>query len=89
MKAFLIKCKLVIKFIATFLLMYIALSVAYKFYLQFSDDSKFYPDFMAHLVTIPSETLLDAFEYNVQMVPHPYEPSIKLIVNNRYLARVI
>ncbi|MFD0989121.1 exosortase family protein XrtF [Mariniflexile jejuense] len=89
MKALLVKYKLVIKFIATFLLVYITLSVAYKFYLQFSDGSKFYPDFMTHLVGIQSKTLLDAFGYNAQMVPHPNEPSLKVIINGNYVARVI
>ena len=89
MKALLIKYKLVIRFIATFLLVYSTLSVVYKFYLQFSDGTKFYPDFMTHLVAVQSETLLDAFGYNVEMLPHPNEPSLKVILNGNYLARVI
>ena len=89
MKALLVKYKLVIKFIATFLLVYIVLSVAYKFYLQFSDGSKYYPDFMTHLVAIQSEELLHVLGYKVQMLPHPNEPSMKVILNGGYIARVI
>lgn len=89
MKALLVKYKLVVKFIATFLLVYIILSVIYKFYLQFSDGSKFYPDFMTHLVAIQSETVLETIGYNVEMLPHPNEPSLKVILNGNYIARVI
>lgn len=71
------------------MLVYIALSVMYKFYLQFSDGSKFYPDYMTYLVAKQSEALLNTFGYNAQVLPHPNEPSMKLIVNNQYLARVI
>ncbi|MEN3324909.1 exosortase family protein XrtF [Mariniflexile soesokkakense] len=89
MKALFVKYKLVIKFMLTFLLVYIALSVIYKFYIQFSDGSKFYPDYMTHLVAKQSEALLNSFGYNTQVLPHPNEPSMKLIINNIYLARVI
>lgn len=89
MKSLLLKYKLVIKFILTFLFVYIALSVLYKFYLQFSDGSKFYPDYMTHLVAKQSEAILNTFGYNTQVLPHPNEPSMKLIINNIYLARII
>ena len=89
MKALLIKYKLVVRFIATFLLVYVVLSLAYKFYLQFSDGSKFYPDYVTHLVAIQSESLLHSLGYNVQMLPHPDEPSMKVVVNGKYLARII
>ncbi|WP_425567972.1 exosortase family protein XrtF [Postechiella marina] len=89
MKTLIVKYKSVIKFIATFLVVYILLSVTYKFYLQFSHGLKFYPDYFTHLVAIQSETLLNTFGYNTAILPHPNEPSIKLIVNGQYLARVI
>ncbi|WP_370479852.1 exosortase family protein XrtF [Tamlana flava] len=89
MKQLFIKYKSVIRFILTFLLVYGVLSFAYKFYLQFSDGSKFYPDYMTHLVAKQSEALLDSFGYNAEVLPHPDEPSMKIIVNGRYLARVI
>ena len=89
MKALFIKYKSVINFILTFLVVYISLSVAYKFYLDFSDGSKFYPDYFTHLVAKQSEVLLKEIGYNGQVIPHPNEPSMKLIINNKYLARVI
>jgi exosortase family protein XrtF len=89
LKALLVKYKLVIKFILTFLLVYITFSVLYKYYLQFSDGSKFYPDYMTHLVAEQTKSALNTFGYDAQVLPHPNEPSMKVIVNNNYLARVI
>jgi exosortase family protein XrtF len=68
---------------------YISLSVAYKFYLDFSDGSKFYPDYFTYAVAKQSQVLLQEIGYNAQVVPHPEEPSMKLIINNKYIARVI
>ena len=89
LKALLIKYKSVVKFILTFLIVYISLSVAYKFYLDFSDGSEFYPDYFTNLVTKQSQILLQELGYNVQVLPHPDEPSMKVIINNKYLARII
>lgn len=89
MKSLLAKYKLVVRFILTFLLVYIALSVVYKFYLQFSDGSKFYPDYMTHLVSKQTNSLLETLGYNVQMLPHPDEPSLKVIFKGVYISRII
>jgi exosortase family protein XrtF len=61
----------------------------YKFYLQVSDGSIYYPDFMTHLVAKQSEVLINAFGYNVDMVPHPNEPSMKVLIEENYVARII
>ena len=71
------------------MLVYALLSVVYKLYLQYSDGSKFYPDYMTNLVSLQIETLLNSFGYQTQVVPHPAEPSMKLILNGKYLARII
>lgn len=89
MKALFNKYKLVVKFIATFLLVYICLSIAYKFYLQLSDGSAYYPDFITHLVAVQSTSLIETLGYQVQLLPHPNEPSLQVIINGKYLARVI
>lgn len=65
------------------------LSLAYKFYLKFSEGSKFYPDYMTHVVAIQSQDLLNVSGYNTMVMPHPDEPSMKLIVNGKYVARII
>lgn len=84
-----VKYKSVIKFIIVFLIVYISLSFAYKLYLQYSDGSKFYPDYFTNLVAKQTESLLSSIGYNVKVLPHPDEPSMKVILNNQYLARVI
>jgi exosortase family protein XrtF len=73
----------------TFLIVYVVLSMAYKFYLKFSDGSQFYPDYMTHLVAIQSQDLLNVLNYKADVVPHPDEPSMKLIVKGKFLARII
>ena len=65
------------------------LSMTYKFYLKFSDGSQFYPDYMTHLVAIQSQDLLNVLNYNTMVKPHQNEPSIKLIVKGKYLARIV
>ncbi|MFH4964448.1 exosortase family protein XrtF [Gaetbulibacter sp. M235] len=88
MKALINKYKSVIKFIITFILVYVALSVCYKFYLDFSKDSKYYPDYVTNLVARQSKDLIDLMGYKAEVLPHPDEPSMKLIINNKYLARI-
>ena len=63
--------------------------MVYKLYLQYSDGSKFYPDYITNLVSLQSETLLNSFGYQTQVVPHPDEPSMKLVLNGEYLLRII
>ncbi len=71
------------------MLVYILLSVVYKLYLQYSDGSKFYPDYFTNLVSIQSEALLNSIGYHAQVLPHPNEPSMKVVLNDMFLARII
>ena len=89
MKALLIKYKSVVKFILTFLTVYFVLTFAYKLYLDVSDGSKYYPDYITNLVAKQSKLLITSFDYRVQLIPHPDEPSMKLIVNEKFVARVV
>lgn len=89
MKDLIVKYRLVIKFILTFLLVYGFLSLAYNFYLDASKGSLYYPDYITNLVANQSKNLLENFGYSTQVIPHPNEPSMKLILEGKYLARVI
>lgn len=89
MKELIIKYKPVIKFILTFILVYAALSFSYKLYLDASVDDKYYPDYLTNLVAKQSQTLLETFGYNATIEEHPNEPSMKLIINNKFVARVV
>jgi exosortase family protein XrtF len=68
---------------------YAALSFCYKLYLDASKDSSYYPDYITNVVAKQTETILNSVGYVSKIVPHPEEPSMKLIVRDKYLARVI
>ena len=89
MKSLILKYKPVIKFILTFLVVYILFTLLYNLYLDISDGSKYYPDYMTHTVAKQAESLLDSFGYNAEVVPHEDEPSMKIIINNKFIARII
>ncbi|WP_460218037.1 exosortase family protein XrtF [Psychroserpens sp. MEBiC05023] len=89
MKALLLKYKSVVKFILTFLSVYFVLTLVYKFYLDYSDGSKYYPDYLTNLVAEQSKLVLNSFDYRVQLIPHSEEPSMKLIINEKFVARVV
>ncbi len=89
MNSLLIKYKLVIRFIITFLLVYTVLTIGYKIYLSKSDGSIYYPDYATHLVANQTENLLDSIGYDSQVLPHDNEPSMKIIINGKFVARVI
>ncbi|MCK0123548.1 exosortase family protein XrtF [Gelidibacter sp. F2691] len=88
MKELIIKYKSVIKFILTFLLVYGALTFAYKFYL---DDANINnnPDDLTQLVAKQTDVLLENLGYDSVIEKHPDEPSMKLIINGKYVARVV
>lgn len=89
MKTLLLKYKAVVKFILTFSIVYGVLTIAYKFYIQFSTGTEYYPDYFTHLVARQTEVLLNKLDYKTVTIPHTDEPSIKVIVNDKYLARVV
>ena len=83
------KYRPVIVFILTFLSVYFVLTFGYKMYLDYSVGSKFYPDFITNLTARQSEVLIDNLGYDSRVVPHENEPSMKLIINNKFVARVV
>lgn len=89
MKALLVKYKSVIRFIVTFLAVYGILTIGYNVYLNRSDGSKFYPDYLTNLVADQTSTLLNSLGYDTNVVSHSKEPSMKIIMNGKYVARVI
>ena len=89
MKELLIKYKPVIKFILTFLLVYLVLSLSYKIYLDYSKGKRYYPDYMTHLVANQTKELINTLGYEAEIANHPNEPTVKLIINHKYVARVV
>ena len=89
MKELFIKYKLVVRFILKFLLVYTIFSLLYRGYLEYSKTSSYYPDYMTNLVGKQSRALLESADYRAFIIPHPDEPSLKLIINEKYVARII
>ena len=71
------------------MLVYGLFSLAYRGYLDASDSSKFYPDYFTNLVAKQSRSLLESADYCAKIIPHPNERSMKLIINEKYVARII
>ncbi|NRD23126.1 exosortase family protein XrtF [Winogradskyella litoriviva] len=89
MKTLLIKYKPVIRFIVTFLAVYGILTIGYNVYLNLSDGSKYYPDYLTNLVAQQTNEVLNGVGYNASVMPHPNEPSMKIIINGKFVATVI
>ncbi len=89
MKALFVKYKSVIRFVVLFLGTYLVLSVIYSFYLSSSIDGDFYPDFVTNLVAKQSSALITGFGYQAEVIPHETETSMKLFVNQEFLARIV
>ena len=89
MKALFKKYKSVIRFVVLFLGTYLVLSVVYSFYLSSSIGGIYYPDFITNLVAKQSSALISEFGYQAEVIPHKTETSMKLIVNQDFLARIV
>ena len=74
---------------ATFILVYAVLTIAYKVYLDYSDGSVYYPDYFTNLVAKQSEAVLNTLGYEAEVWPHADEASMKVLIHNKYVARVI
>lgn len=70
-------------------MVYSVLTIAYNMYLNLSDGSKYFPDYFTNLVARQTNALLNGIGYDASVLPHEAEPSIKIIINNKYVARVI
>ncbi len=89
MKALFKKYKTVIRFVVLFLGTYLVLTMMYSFYLSVSNSSTYPPDFVTNLVAKQSSALIKGFGYQAEVIPHETETSMKLIVNEIYLAEVV
>ncbi|MDT0651016.1 exosortase family protein XrtF [Autumnicola edwardsiae] len=79
----------VLRFIFMFLGSYFVFSMFYNAYLIFFKSEVYFPDFLTHIVGVQSEALISSFGYNATVIPHQTEPSMKLFVNENYLARIV
>ncbi len=89
LKSLFIKYRSVIRFTVVFLSVYVALSFTYKIYLDYSINTEPYPDYITNLVANQSIYIFSALDYRAKVVNHPDEASLKLIINNKFVARVV
>lgn len=83
------KYKSVLQFILTFLGSYFIFSLLYSIYLDFSVSQRYYPDFFTHLVAVQSEAVIAFLGYPSRILPHEAEASMKLFINELFLARIV
>jgi exosortase family protein XrtF len=79
----------VIKFIFTFLGTYLLLAFIYNLYLQNFESGTWYPDYLTHLVAIQSEAVVDALGYDSYLRSGYPEATMHLIVEGKFVARII
>ena len=72
-----------------FLGSYLVFTLFYNLYLDFFRSPVYFPDYITHLVAKQSEALINSFGYNAKITPHQSELSMKLIINEVDLARII
>lgn len=63
--------------------------ILYSAYLSFFQSKIYYPDYITHLVARQTEALVKAMGYAAQISPHPTELSMKLVVENIFVARIV
>ena len=80
------KYKSALGFIVKFFLVYSVLTFVYSLYLSnFSGD----PDGITRIVAYQTAYIVDAFGYDVQVVAHQTEPTMKLLIHNAYVGRIV
>ncbi len=70
-------------------MVYLILSLAYNFYLDRSVGGKYFPDYLTNLVARQSTLITESLGYSIDLENHTEEPSIKVIIEGKYLARIV
>ncbi|WP_375239582.1 exosortase family protein XrtF [Aurantibacter sp.] len=78
--------KPVLQFIATFLGVYFVLIISYKFYLDLSEGSHFFPDYFSNLVGRQTVSLLNSLGYTAAILPDGFHPVLNLSLQGRDIA---
>lgn len=78
-------------FLARFFMTYFILFVTYSIYLKRSQQivGEYQCSSITTKVALQTKTILSFLNYNTQVIQHEEELSIKLILNDRYVARVV
>lgn len=89
MKNYFIKYKPFLMFLGKFLLTYLVLTFFYQYYLSQFDAETFEVDGFTKIVAGQTERLLCFFNADAHVVPHLSQPSMNLIYNQKFVARII
>ena len=65
------------------------LTIVYNIYLQASIGGSFHPDFITQLVAQQSSFLISSLGYEAQILPHHLNTSMKLFINQQFLAEIV
>lgn len=68
---------------------YAVLGFLYSIYLDLSEDSVYYPDYVTHIVAKQSSGILNGLGFDAVIEPNKNEPSMNLFINGKHLARII
>lgn len=79
----------VIRFIFTFLGVYLILAFFYNLYLNNFESSTYYPDFLTYIVGVLSEMTISALGYETELSSGFPESTMHLMVNGKFVARII
>ncbi len=84
------KYKPVVLFIVKFFTVYLVLSFVYNFYLNsFEDHKEIKTDFITQQVSFQTVAVGTFFGMHIYTQVNTDEPSMKLVYNNKYVARVV
>jgi exosortase family protein XrtF len=89
LKALFQKYRSVLRFVLLFLGTYFFLSLGYAVYLHITAGGAYPPDPVTHLVAKQSSDMLNALGYEAVVIAHASEPTMKLFVEGKFLARII
>lgn len=90
MKSYFIQFRPFFVFLLKFFLVYAGLTILYKLYLnQFEDLLVFKVDGMTQLVSDQTQKVLQFLNFDCKLFQHETESSVKLILEGKYLSRVV
>lgn len=89
MKEYFIKYKLFLQFLGVFLASYLVLIFVYQQYLNQFDATNFEVDGFTDIVATQTKTVLELFGYTVKLSPSPYDPSVRVSVDQIPIVRII
>ena len=76
-------------FLLKFLGCYVILILFYQMYLNQFDPKVFETDGFTSLVASQTKTILLALGFNVELIPHLSEPSMRVLINGKAIVRIV